>query len=231
MCLHHDSGLFGAAFHKEVWRERLETLKEMGVNAIRCSHNPPAPAFLDLCDEMGFIVMDEIFDEWTLGKNKNENYYSDKPSYGFSQFFSSDAENEIRTMLRRDYNHPSIVLWSIGNEIPEQGYGSGAKIAKALSKIVHDEDPKRLTTSACDNIASLPGLATKEEFLDSIDVVGYNYVGRWRERAERFYEDDKIAHPDRLFIGTENPAVSGDRGDYFGTVFQGSADDKQETRL
>ncbi len=214
VCLHHDSGLFGAAFHKEVWRERLETLKEMGVNGIRCSHNPPAPAFLDLCDEMGFIVMDEIFDEWTLGKNKNENYYSDKPSYGFSQFFSSDAENEIRTMLRRDYNHPSIVLWSIGNEIPEQGYASGAKIAKALSKIVHDEDPKRLNTSACDNIASLPGLATKEEFLDALDVVGYNYVGRWRERAERFYEDDKIAHPDRLFIGTENPAVSGDRGDY-----------------
>ena len=214
VCLHHDSGLFGAAFHKEVWSERFKSLKDMGVNGIRCSHNPPAPAFLDLCDEMGFIVMDEICDEWTLGKNKNENYYSDKPSYGFSQFFSQDAEKELRTMIRRDYNHPSIVLWSIGNEIPEQGYASGAQIVKMLSDIVHSEDSQRLVTSACDNIASLPAIATKDSFLEALDVVGYNYVGRWRERAERFYEDDKIAHPDRLFIGTENPSVCGDRGDY-----------------
>ncbi len=214
VCLHHDSGLFGAAFHKEIWEDRLKLLKDMGVNGIRCSHNPPAPALLDLCDSLGFIVMDELCDEWTLGKNKNENYYSDQPSYGFSQFFYQDAENELRTLVRRDYNHPSVVLWSIGNEIPEQSASDGAKIVEFLSEIVHEEDPIRLVTSACDNIASLPGASTTESFMDALDVVGYNYVGRWRERAERFYEDDKRLHPDRLMIGTENPSVCGDRGDY-----------------
>lgn len=214
VCLHHDSGMFGAAFHKEVWKYRLKLLKEMGVNGIRCSHNPPAPALLDLCDEMGFLVMDEIYDEWTLGKNKNENYFSDQPSYGFSQFFYRDAERELRTMLRRDYNHPSVILWSIGNEIPEQAYSDGAKIVKFLSDIVHEEDSLRLVTSACDNIESLPEIATRRDFLDGLEVVGYNYVGRWRERAETFYEEDKLANPDRIMIGTENPSVCSDRGDY-----------------
>ncbi len=214
VCLHHDSGLFGAAFHKEIWEYRLKLLKEMGVNGIRCSHNPPAPALLDLCDELGFVVMDEIYDEWTLGKNKNENYFSDQPSYGFSQFFYQDAEQELRTMLRRDYNHPSIILWSIGNEIPEQAYSDGAKIVKFLSDIVHSEDSLRLVTSACDNIASLPEIETRKDFIDALEVVGYNYVGRWRERAESFYEEDKLANPDRIMIGTENPSVCGDRGDY-----------------
>lgn len=214
VCLHHDSGLFGAAFHKEIWEYRLKLLKEMGVNGIRCSHNPPASALLDLCDELGFVVMDEIYDEWTLGKNKNENYFSDQPSYGFSQFFYQNAEQELRTMLRRDYNHPSIILWSIGNEIPEQAYSDGAKIVKFLSDIVHSEDSLRLVTSACDNIASLPEIETRKDFIDALEVVGYNYVGRWRERAESFYEEDKLANPDRIMIGTENPSVCGDRGDY-----------------
>lgn len=214
VCLHHDSGLFGAAFHKEIWEYRLKLLKEMGVNGIRCSHNPPASALLDLCDELGFVVMDEIYDEWTLGKNKNENYFSDQPSYGFSLFFYQNAEQELRTMLRRDYNHPSIILWSIGNEIPEQAYSDGAKIVKFLSDIVHSEDSLRLVTSACDNIASLPEIETRKDFIDALEVVGYNYVGRWRERAESFYEEDKLANPDRIMIGTENPSVCGDRGDY-----------------
>lgn len=214
VCLHHDSGLFGSAFYKDIWEKRLDTLKDMGVNGIRCSHNPPAPGFLDLCDSMGFVVMDEICDEWMLGKNKNENYFSEEPSYGFSQFFCKDVKTELQRMIRRDYNHPSVILWSIGNEIPEQAFTDGPKIAKFLSDIVHEEDSIRLTTSACDNIASLPGIEAKQEFMNEIDVVGYNYVGRWRERAERFYEDDKLSYPDRIMIGSENPSVCGDRGDY-----------------
>nr|MCR4586861.1 glycoside hydrolase family 2 protein [Lachnospiraceae bacterium] len=214
VCLHHDSGLFGAAFHKEVWQERLQLLKDMGANGIRCAHNPPAPGLLELCDELGFVVMDEIFDEWMLGKNKNENYFSDQVSYGVAQHFTAIAEEEMKAMMFRDYNHPSVILWSIGNEIPEQSSPSGKEIARKLTAIVHELDPLRPATSACDNIAAPATYETRDDFLEELDVVGYNYVGRWKERAERFYEDDKLAHPERIMIGSENPSVGGDRGDY-----------------
>ncbi|MCR5033038.1 MAG: DUF4982 domain-containing protein [Lachnospiraceae bacterium] len=213
VCLHHDCGLFGAAFHKEVWRERLLLLKDMGVNGIRSSHNPPAQGLLELCDELGFVVMDEAFDEWTLGKNKNENYFSDQVSFGTAQHFHRIGEEEVRAMVFRDYNHPSVILWSIGNEIPEQSASFGKEIAEKLSGIVHSLDPHRPVTSACDNIAAPEAYAARDSFLEALDVVGYNYVGRWRERAERFYEDDKRANPGWIMIGSENPSVGGDRGD------------------
>ena len=119
VCLHHDAGALGAAVPVEVWQRRLKLLQEAGCNAIRCSHNPPAPEFLDLCDRMGFLVMDEAFDEWTGGKNKwlvghdvgkagNDGYHSD---------FEQWADIDIHDMVVRDRNHPSIILWSIGNEI------------------------------------------------------------------------------------------------------------------
>ncbi len=214
VCLHHDSGLFGAAFYKEVWQEKLYLLKDMGVNGIRCAHNPPAPGLLELCDELGFVVMDEIFDEWMLGKNKNENYFSDQLSFGIAEHFTQIAKTEMENMIFRDYNHPSVILWSIGNEIPEQSSPVGAPIAEAFVKIVHDLDPHRPATSACDNIESPPAYRTTEAFLDALDVVGYNYVGRWTERAEYFYEQDKLKRPDRIVIGSENPSVGGDRADY-----------------
>lgn len=215
MCLHHDCGLTGAVGYRETWERRLLTLKEMGCNGIRCAHNPPAPEFLDLCDELGFLVMDEAFDEWLLTKNKNLNYYSEELAYGSSQFFSEHAEEYLLSMLRRDRNHPSVILWSIGNEIPEQSSRQGIEILKFLRDICHREDPSRMVTSACDNIvAGNTGVAYRE-FENELDVVGYNYVGRWRERAETLYDEDRKLFPQRRFCGSENPAAwSSFRGDY-----------------
>ena len=214
VCLHHDCGITGAAGTREIWERRLLMLKDMGCNGIRMSHNPPAPAILDLCDELGFLVMDEIYDEWMLAKNKNENYYSESMAFGASQFFMRDSRKELTTMIRRDYNHPSVILWSIGNEIPEQSSADGSKIASRLQQICHEEDTTRMVTCACDNIMAYPDIRTKREFEEVLDVVGYNYVGRWRERAETFYDEDRKQYPDRRFIGTENPGAGGVRGDY-----------------
>ncbi len=214
MCVHHDCGLTGAVGYRESWERRLLKLKKMGCNGIRCSHNPPAPVLLELCDELGFLVMDEAFDEWYLSKNKNNNYYSEQLAYGSAMFFDRHAEEDITTMIRRDYNHPSVIIWSIGNEIPEQSSEDGAKIVKFLQDICHREDSSRMVTSACDNIASIEPIRTRREFENALDVVGYNYVGRWRERAETFYEEDHELFPDRRVIGTENPSVGGIRAEY-----------------
>lgn len=214
VCLHHDGGLTGAAFYKEIWRRRLKKLKNMGCNGIRMSHNPPAPELLDLCDEMGFYVMDEFCDEWLLGKNKTDNYYSDTLSYGYAQSFPLDAEKDLVTMIRRDYSHPCVVLWSLGNEIPEQSSEDGAAIALRLQKICHREDPTRQTTIACDQIGAPLPIRIRNEFMAVPDVVGYNYMGRWKERAGTFCEEDHYANPDRPIIGTENPSAGGIRGDY-----------------
>ncbi len=224
MCVHHDSGLFGAASYREVWERRLSKLRLMGCNGIRCSHNPPDPILLDLCDEMGFLVMDEAFDEWYLTKHKNNNYYSEGLSYGSGMFFDTEAENDLRLMVRRDYNHPSVVLWSIGNEIPEQSSADGARIARRLQDICHDEDISRMVTCACDNIASGSTACTFREFENVLDVVGYNYVGRWRERAETFYDEDRRLFPSRRFCGSENPSVGGERGVYRPRGFFGGYD-------
>ena len=221
MCLHHDCGITGAAGYMEIWRRRLSLLRDMGCNGIRCAHNPPDPLFLDLCDEMGFLVMDEFFDEWMLSKNKTDNYYSQAFAYGSSRYFERYAEEELTTMLRRDFNHPSVILWSIGNEIPEQSSLDGVKILKFLQDICHHEDPSRMVTSACDNIAAVEDIKTLREFENALDVVGYNYVGRWRERAESFYDEDRHMFPNRRMIGSENPSVGGRRGDYSGSGFFG----------
>ncbi|MBQ9765408.1 MAG: DUF4982 domain-containing protein [Lachnospiraceae bacterium] len=222
MCLHHDCGLSGAVGYREIWERRLIKLKDMGCNGIRCSHNPPDTAFLDLCDELGFLVMDEIFDEWMLGKNKNHNYFTKNFSYGYNQFFAKYAKEDLLKMLRRDYNHPSVIIWSVGNEIPEQSSKDGVAIVKYLQDICHEEDKTRMVTSACDNIASVPAWSATEEFLNALDVVGYNYVGRWRNRAETFYEEDRASHPEWRMLGSENPSVSGIRGDYTAEGFYGS---------
>ena len=214
MCLHHDCGMTGAVGYRESWERRLKELKEMGCNGVRCAHNPPVPALLDLCDELGFLVMDEAFDEWYLAKNKTDNYYSENLAYGSSMFFKTHAKEDMTAMLRRDFNHPSVVIWSIGNEIPEQSSVDGVKILKFLQDICHEEDSSRMVTSACDNIASYEPFRTYREFENALDVVGYNYTGRWRERAETFYEEDRMEFPERRFIGTENPSAGGVRGDY-----------------
>ena len=213
MCLHHDCGLTGAVGYRETWFRRLKKLRDMGCNGIRCAHNPPSPEFLDLCDELGFLVMDEIFDEWLLTKDKRNNYYSQQTAYGSAQFFSAHWRDDLGRMLRRDRNHPSVILWSIGNEIPEQGTLDGVDIAKSLVEMCHEMDPTRMVTSACDCIAASSG-ATLHAFEEALDVVGYNYVDRWRERAETQYDEDRRLFPGRRFVGTENASAGGERGIY-----------------
>ena len=210
VCIHHDGGCVGAAVPEEVWRRRLKILREMGCNAIRMAHNPPAPELLDMCDEMGFYVMDEAFDEWRIIKRKSEN---DEVKYGYGQFFDQDAEKDLVSMIRRDRNHPSVVLWSIGNEIPEQGTPYGWEIAKRLIEICHREDPTRLVTSACDNIKADYNRTT-DEFIRTLDVVGVNYVNRWRIHAETGYAWERHNYPDKIFIGSEHGGLGGIRGEY-----------------
>jgi len=212
VCVHHDGGCVGAAVPCQVWERRLFKLKEMGANAIRMSHNPPDPGLLDLCDEMGFLVMDESFDEWRILKNKEAGSNTHE-SRGYSEWFEKCHEEDLRAMLLRDRNHPSIVIWSIGNEVPDQTKEDGYLTARHLMEICRELDPDRLITQANDQIRAEP-FAAKESFLNEIDVVGYNYVGRWRERAETFYDEDKRKHPGWRIIGTENGGVGGIRGEY-----------------
>ncbi len=196
--LHHDAGGLGAAVPERVWLERLTALKAMGANAIRTSHNPPAPEFLDLCDRLGFLVMAEAFDEWTIGKVPE----------GYHRYFAEWSERDVTDFVRRDRNHPSIVLWSAGNEIGEQVTPDGVAVLQRLLGLFHREDPTRPVTTGNDNIAA-DGRPATLPFLQALDIVGYNYVDRWRERRELYAEPDRHDHPDWKMIGTES-----------GTIFQ-----------
>ena len=196
--LHHDGGGVGAAVPERIWESRLRMLKAMGANAIRTSHNPPAPEFLDLCDRMGFLVMAEAFDEWTIGK----------VPHGIHAYFAEWGERDLADFIHRDRNHPSIVLWSAGNEIGEQSTPDGAAVLRRLVDVFHREDPTRPVTTGNDNIYA-DGHPATLAFLQAEDVVGYNYVDRWHERREVFAEPDRHDHPDWKMVGTES-----------GTVFQ-----------
>lgn len=191
--LHHDAGGLGAAVPEGVWERRLASLKAMGANAIRTSHNPPAPEFLDLCDRMGFLVMAEIFDEWTIGKVPE----------GYHKYFEEWSERDVTDFIHRDRNHPSIVLWSAGNEIGEQSRPAGVQVLRRLLDIFHREDPTRPVTTGNDQIVADGGPATVE-FLSALDIVGYNYPDRWHERRELFATQDRHDHPDWKMIGTES---------------------------
>jgi beta-galactosidase len=207
VCIHHEAGSVGAAVPIRVWERRLEILKEMGCNAIRTSHNPFATEFLDLCDRMGFLVMAEAFDEWRVPKGQIR--------YGYSLYFDEWHERDLINFLQRDRNHPSIVLWSAGNEIGDQSVPNGAETLRELLRIFHREDPTRPVVVACDRIASEPPSNTvKPEFLAELDIVGYNYADRWRNRAEKYYSIDHAAFPNRRVIGTESGGLGGIRGDY-----------------
>jgi beta-galactosidase len=205
VCLHHDAGCLGAAVPEQAWARRLQILKEMGCNAIRTSHNPPAPEFLDLCDRMGFLVMDEIFDEWVEKKGQ--------VGFGYHIFFHEWWKTDLLSMVRRDRNHPSIVIWSAGNEVPDQVTETGTETMRKLADIFHKEDPTRPVTQANDRIAAGDGPA-KISFLELQDIVGYNYVDRWNERRELYYSVDRHDHPGWKMIGTENGSVGGLRGQY-----------------
>ncbi|HLK62399.1 MAG TPA: glycoside hydrolase family 2 TIM barrel-domain containing protein [Bryobacteraceae bacterium] len=208
VCLHHEAGCMGAAVPERVWERRLEILREMGCNAIRTSHNPYSAEFMDLCDRMGFLVMAEAFDEWKVGKGQIG-------PYGYANYFDEWHERDVKNFVHRDRNHPSIVLWSAGNEIGDQSDPKGAETLRMLLDIFHAEDPTRLVTAGCDRIASEPASNTaRPEFLALLDVVGYNYVDRWRDRIEKYYSLDRAAFPQRRFIGTESGSMGGVRGDY-----------------
>lgn len=222
VCLHNDAGSMGSAVPKQEWRDRLEIMKDMGANAIRTSHNPPPPELLDLADKMGFVVMDEAFDEWEIGKKKwiqgwnvgsgegasgLGTYYS---QHGYSDFFEEWAKKDLQDMVRRDRNHPSIILYSIGNEVdyPNDPYTDPyrddyqpwrpsaynvTEIARTLYDYVKEIDPTRPVTAA---VANTP-LANKTGYAAVLDVVGYNY-------QEQYYIDDHKNYPDRKMIGSEN---------------------------
>jgi beta-galactosidase len=199
VCLHDDGGSVGTAVPIRIWERRFTLLKEMGCNAIRASHNPHTPEFLDLCDTMGFLVMGEAFDEWREPKSQT-------PVYGYHRYFDEWSARDLTDMIARDRNHPSIIIWSAGNEVPDQDVPRGAETLRGLMDILHKQDPTRLVTVACDQIAAEPHSALPE-FLAELDVVGYNYVNRWRDRRDKYYSIDRHDFPQRRFVGTENGSM------------------------
>ena len=202
--LHHDGGAVGAAVPERVWERRIEILKEGGCNAIRTAHNPPAPDFLDLCDKHGMLVMDEAFDQWVAGKN----------DFDYHLVFDEWHVRDLYAMVARDRNHPSVVMWSIGNEIRDQHSEVGPGLAREMIAYCHRLDPTRLVTAGNDEIAS--NSPASPEYLAAFenDIVGYNYPDRWRTRRELNYALDKAEFPGRRVVATESSGYGGARRQY-----------------
>ena len=227
VCVHHDAGVLGAAVHPNVWRRRLLKLKDMGCNAIRMSHNPHTPELYSLCDELGFYAIDEAFDEWEGCKNKwstGHNVYPPKHQ-GYYEAFPQWHDADLRALVRRDRNHPSVLMWSIGNEIdyPNDPYchpmfqtmtGNNDKNKPMTERMYNPNKPNmdRLVTIAKELAriakeeddsrpvtlaAAFPELSAQIGFIDAIDVAGYNY-------KEQFYKRDHETFPDKPFLGSEN---------------------------
>ena len=223
VCLHHDAGVLGAAVPREVWIRRVKELKHMGANAIRMSHNPQAPMLYDICDRLGMLVMDEGSDEWEFPKRKwVTGWNQGTPAYdGTYDFFEEWIERDVADMVRRDRNHPSIFLWSVGNEVdyPNDPYshpvldGGNAtinqpmfggykpdapnaerigKIAKRLADVIRSVDTSRPVTGALAGVV----MSNETEYPDAIDVVGYNYT-------ENRYDTDHALYPLRIIYGSE----------------------------
>ena len=194
VCMHHDLGALGAALNKRAMERQLRILKEMGCNAIRTAHNPPAPEFLDLCDSMGFLAMDEAFDMWKKRKNR----------FDYNIDFNEWHKKDLEDMIRRDRNHPSVFMWSIGNEIREQFDSTGTSIARELVAVVKSLDTTRPVTSALTE-----NIPTKNFIYQSgaLDVLGFNYKhADYPELPKRF--------PGEKFIATETASALATRGHY-----------------
>ena len=195
VCNHHDLGCLGAAVNTRAIERQLEILREMGCNGIRTSHNPPAPELLDLCDRMGFIVMDEAFDIWKVKKT----------DYDYSLDFDEWHLKDLEAMVLRDRNHPSVFIWSIGNEVMEQWErdGSGEAIATELADFVRSMDDTRPVTAACNDPAPHnPVIAS-----GALDLIGFNYRDTlWTRFPQTF--------PEGKFIGTETTSALATRGSY-----------------
>ncbi|MCF8362667.1 MAG: DUF4982 domain-containing protein [Prolixibacteraceae bacterium] len=202
---HHDAGPVGAAVPDDVLHRRLQILKKMGCNAIRTAHNPFSPEFYNMCDSMGFLVMDEVFDEWIASWPWVDYKNRGKVKYGYHLYFNEWAMKDLQDVILRDRNHPSVIMWSIGNEIPDQCYPEGPERLKPLIKKVHELDPTRPVTAGC----CFMHLANETGFSSMLDVAGYNGGG-----GSVFYEKDKAVYPDRKFIATEIPHSFQTRGVY-----------------
>lgn len=200
VCLHHDLGPLGAAINKAAIRRQLTILKDMGCDAIRTSHNMPAEELIELCDEMGFMVMCENFDEWDIAKCEN----------GYHRFFNQDsgdgriwAERDMINMLHHFRNNPSVVMWSIGNEVPSQWKPEGLVVAGWLQDICHREDPTRPVTCGMDQYNAV----TVNGFAEQLDIVGFNY------KVDRYIPAYKIL-PQRIILGSETASTVSSRGTY-----------------
>ena len=200
VCLHHDLGPIGAAINKAALRRQLTILKDMGCDAVRTSHNMPAEEFVELCDEMGFMVMAENFDEWDVAKCKN----------GYHRWFNEDsgdgriwAERDMMNFIHHYRNNPSVVMWSIGNEVPSQWKEGGLEVAAWLQDLYHKEDPTRPVTCGMDQFDAV----VTNGFAAQLDIVGFNYkVGRYQQAYDVL--------PQRLILGSETASTVSSRGVY-----------------
>lgn len=191
--MHHDLGPLGAAVNKAAIKRQVRIMKDMGVNAIRTSHNMPAPELVEVCDEMGMMLMAETFDEWKIPKMKN----------GYNKLFDDWAEKDIVNEVHHFRNNPSIVMWSIGNEIPEQNKDGGAKVARFLQDIFHREDPTRPVTQGLNN----PDQAVKKSMAATMDIPGINY-------HTFTYQDAYKKLPQEVILPTETVSTFSSRGIY-----------------
>ena len=196
VCLHHDLGALGAAFHPKAARRQIELMQKMGANAIRTSHNPPASAFLDLCDEMGMLVVDEAFDMWERPKTE----------YDYARFFPQWHSEDVASWIRRDRSHPCVIMWSIGNEIYDMHADfRGTEITQSLSELVRKHDPlgHATVTFGCNYMPWEGG----QRCAEYVDAVGYNY-------GEKYYDQHHLLHPSWIIYGSETGSVLSSRGIY-----------------
>ncbi|MES2276580.1 MAG: DUF4982 domain-containing protein [Bacteroidota bacterium] len=200
VCLHHDLGPLGSAINVAALRRQLKILKDMGCDAIRSSHNMPSLEQLELCDEMGLMFLAETFDEWAKPKVKN----------GYSRFFDTDAEKDIINLVHATRNHPSIIMWSSGNEVPDQNGSEGAKRAKWLQEIFHREDPTRPVTVGMDQVKA----TMASGFGALLDVPGMNY-------RTHLYEEAFQQFPQGFILGSETASTVSSRGVYKFPVVKG----------
>jgi beta-galactosidase len=191
-CVHHDNGPLGAKVYDRAEERRIEILKAAGFNAIRCSHNPPSPAFLDACDSLGMLVIDEAFDMWRIENNPHD----------YHLYFDEWWQSDIESMVMRDCNHPSIILWSIGNEIPDMENPKVIAVEKMLADHIRKIEPTRPITAAVNNLRP-----QKDEFFSNLDVCGYNYAAGGDHGKQSIYAQDHERVPNRVMFGSESYAL------------------------
>lgn len=197
ICIHQTAGCFGSAVPREVWEYRLRQLKLMGCNAVRLSHYPQAPYIYEICDEIGLYATNEIFDDWNRGQEwgYSETHYGKMP-YSYHRFFDQWHGTDLRNMVRRDRNHACLIMYFLGNEVPNQRI-KGIELARELVSTVREEDPTRPTTAGCDFFVG----ANAYGFMDQFDIAGYNYIDRIHR--DKLYIGEHELYPERILLGTE----------------------------